>query len=126
MEIAVLLGAAAALALSAALLGIALGRYLWPAVRAESAAALMSAQLEAARLGERVAGLLRQAEEQSKLADLLEVRRETAAAEAARLKAHEAALLEKIADQEAQLARMQTRLTAEFENIANRVLKASA
>ena len=50
----------------------------------------------------------------------------TAAAEVARLKECEKALLEKIAEQAAQLADQQKQLTGEFKNIANRILKANA
>ena len=43
------------------LLGIGLGRHVWPAIFAgDSAAALQAAQLEAALIGERAAGLQRQ------------------------------------------------------------------
>ena len=122
MEIAVLVGVGALLTL----LGVALGRYVWPSARGRPSAALVSAQLDAARLGERVEGLTRQAEEQAELVRSLESRRETAAVEAAQLREREAALLQRIAEQAAQLADVQKRLTTEFENIANRVLKANA
>jgi DNA recombination protein RmuC len=48
------------------------------------------------------------------------------AAEVARLKEREKTLSEKVAEQAAQLAGQQKQLTSEFENIANRVLKANA
>src|SRR5262249_34993214 len=50
----------------------------------------------------------------------------TAAAEVARLTEREKALSDKIANQASQLADMQGQLTTEFENIANRILKANA
>jgi DNA recombination protein RmuC len=88
--------------------------------------------MEAARLSERVEGVTRQVEEYAKLVRSLEARRDgaateakTAAAEVARLKERESALSEKIAQQAAQLADLQKQLTTEFENIANRILKAN-
>jgi DNA recombination protein RmuC len=80
-----------------------------------------------------VEGLTRQLEEQGKFARSLEGQRDAAAAEAkslatevARLMERKKALSEKVAEQEAQLAGQQKQLTSEFENIANRVLKANA
>jgi DNA recombination protein RmuC len=49
-----------------------------------------------------------------------------AAAEVARLTERESALNDRIADQAGQLADMQKQLTTEFENIANRILRANA
>jgi DNA recombination protein RmuC len=168
MEIAVLVSAGILLAVLSGLVGVALGRYVWPAIRGRNAEALLAAQMasarldeecrtlraraeeleaertggmeelrraeaEAARLNERVDSLTRQAEEQCKIARSLEGQRDAAAAEAktavaevARLKEREKALLQKVAEQEAQLAGQQKQLTAEFENIANRVLRANA
>jgi DNA recombination protein RmuC len=67
------------------------------------------------------------------LVRLLEGQRDAAAADAraassevARLTEREKALSEKVAEQAAQLADQQKQLTAEFENIATRVLKANA
>ena len=92
-----------------------------------------AAREETARLSERVIGLTRQAEEQAEHCRSLEAHRAGAAmeakaavAEVARLKERESALSEKIAAQAAQLADMQKQLTIEFENIANRILKANA
>ena len=154
--------------LLAAALGIALGRYVWPATRGvdpdllakaqtdidrvqqESAALRVRAeQLDAdykvataeakragednARLTERVAGLSKQNEDQAKLSGVLEMQRDGAASEAkaaaaeiARLKEREIALTQKIEAQTIQLAEQQKQLTVEFENIANRILKANA
>jgi DNA recombination protein RmuC len=127
MEIAVLVSAGALLAVLGAVLGVILGRYVWPA------AALIAAQMEVARLSERAIGVTRQLEEQVKLVSSLEAQRQgaeteakTAAAEVARLNERDSALSEKIAEQAAQLADLQKQLTAEFENIANRILKANA
>ena len=128
-----LIGIAAALALAGVVLGTTLGRYAWPAIRGSDPAALIATQMEAARLTERVAGLERQLDEQTNSARRLEAERAQAEAEAkaafanvARLTERETALSGKIAEQTAQLADMQKQLTSEFENIANRILKANA
>jgi DNA recombination protein RmuC len=168
MEIAVLLSAGILLAILGGLVGVALGRYVWPAIRGSDTAALLAAQMEAARLeeecrslrtqaeqleaeravrieeqrrsgeeaarlSERVDSLTRQADEQGRFARTLEGQRDvgaaeakTAAAEVARLKEREKSLSEKVAEQAAQLADQQKQLTSEFENIANRILKANA
>jgi len=152
----------------AAALGIVLGRYVWPGVRASDRDALATAQTELARLNqegialrskadqldavrkaaadevrtageevarltERVAGLKKQSEEQVKQITLIESQREAAAneakaavAEVARLTERETALTDKIETLAAQLTDQQKQLTAEFENIANRILKANA
>lgn len=88
---------------------------------------------EVARLTERVAGLTKQIEEEAKQNSALETQRDAAASEAkaagaevARLKERENALTQKIETQTLQLAEQQKQLTAEFENIANRILKANA
>lgn len=87
---------------------------------------------EKARLSERAAQLSAQLAEQIDLARDIETRREAAsneakglAAEVARLKEREAGLNDKLDTQAAQLVDMQKQLTTEFENIANRVLKAT-
>jgi DNA recombination protein RmuC len=168
MEIAVLISAGILLAVLGGLVGLALGRYVWPAIRGADAAALLAAQMEAARLeeecrslraradqlqaehattiqelrqsgeeaarlSERVENLKAQAEEQGNLARVLEGQRDAAAAEAkaaaadvAGLKEREKALVGKVAEQAALLADQQKQLTSEFENIANRILKANA
>jgi len=152
----------------AAALGIALGRYVWPAVRESDRDALARAQTdvarldqecmalrgradqldaehkaaageakrsgeEVARLTERVTGLTKQVEEQAKQNAALEAQRDgvaseakAAGAEVARLKERESGLTQKIETQTVQLAKLQEELTAEFENIANRILKANA
>ena len=164
MEVAVLI----TIGVLAAALGIALGRYVWPAVRESDRDALAKAQTEVARLDqecialrsradeldaehkaaageakrageevarltERVAGLTKVVEEQTKQNSALESQRDgfaseakTVGAEVARLKERESALTEKLEAQTAQLAEQQKQLTAEFENIANRILKANA
>jgi DNA recombination protein RmuC len=134
VEATLLIGVAAVLALASALLGIALGRYAWPAIRGGGdPAGLVSAQIEAAQLRERAAGLQGQLDEQTNLARRLEAQRAEAEAEAkaafadvARLTERETALSRKISEQAAQLADTQNQLTSEFENIANRILKANA
>jgi DNA recombination protein RmuC len=88
---------------------------------------------DVARLGERVTSLANMKAEQMKATTLLATQRDTAATEAirasseiARLTEREASLSQKLADQERQLANLQKQLTSEFENIANRILKANA
>ncbi len=164
MELAVLI----AIGVLAASLGIALGRYVWPAVRGSDRDAMARAQADAARLGqecsslrnrtdvldgerkgaadeakrageevarltERVASFTKQNDEQAKQTALVEAQRErvaneakVAGAEVARLTERETSLAEKIETQATQLAELQKQLTAEFENIANRILKANA
>ncbi len=168
METAVLVSAGILLAVLAGLVGVVLGRYVWPAIRGSDTAALLATQMEAvrleeecrflrtqaeqleaeraarieelrrsgeeaARLSERVDSLTRQADEQGRFARTLEGQRDVAAAEAkteaaevARLKEREKSLSEKVTEQAAQLADQQKQLTSEFENIANRILKANA
>lgn len=88
---------------------------------------------EAARLAERSAHLLHKSEEQTAhetdltaQRDDIQRDRERLSADVARLTEREAALNAKIAEQAGQLADMQKQLTVEFENIANRILKARA
>jgi DNA recombination protein RmuC len=88
---------------------------------------------EVARLTERVAGLTKQIEELTKQNSILEAQRDcaaseakTSAAELARLTERESALTQKIETQAVQLAGLQKELMAEFENIANRILKTNA
>ena len=87
---------------------------------------------EVARLTERVAGLSKQIEEQVKQNGALETQRDAVASEAkavgaevARLTERESSLTQKIEKQTVQLANQQKQLTVEFENIANRILKAN-
>jgi DNA recombination protein RmuC len=87
---------------------------------------------EVARLTERVAGLTKRSQEQSEQNSALEAQRDKAASEAeaarvevAQLKERESALAEKIDTQTGQFAELQKQLTAEFENVANRILKAN-
>jgi DNA recombination protein RmuC len=152
----------------AASLGIALGRYVWPALRGIDPSVLTKSQTEAARLDqecnalrsrvsqldsdykaaaaeakkvgeeaarlrERVEGLTQQIEEWAKQNAALEAQRDnaagqaaTAGAEVARLKEREIFFTQKIGEQTVQIAEQQKRLTAEFENIANRILAANA
>jgi DNA recombination protein RmuC len=109
-----------------ALLGVALGRYVWPAIRGSDPEALLSAQMEMARLGERVQSLTKEAEEQGRLARSAAAEAKASAADVARLTEREKALSEKVAEQTALLAEQQKQLTSEFENIANRILRANA
>jgi DNA recombination protein RmuC len=126
MEIAVFLSTGLLLAVLGALLGVALGRYVWPALRGSDPEALLSAQMEMARLGERVQSLTKEAEEQGRLARSAAAEAKASAADVARLTEREKALSEKVAEQTALLAEQQKQLTSEFENIANRILRANA
>jgi len=101
--------------------------------REEVANEAKAAGAEIARLIERVASLTTQTVEQTKQTVALEAQREaaaneakTAGAEVARRTERETALTDKIETQAAQLADQQKQLTVEFENIANRILKANA
>jgi DNA recombination protein RmuC len=113
--------------------GFVLGRYVPPAIREDATAALSAAQLAAARLGERADMLEVQLAERAESLDAVETRRDaaerearTSAQEVVRLRERERELGERIAEQAGLLADLQTRLTGEFENIANRILKANA
>ena len=59
MEIAVLVSAGILLALLGGLVGVALGRYVWPAIRGVDTAALLAAQNEGARLRKNAAPFAR-------------------------------------------------------------------
>jgi DNA recombination protein RmuC len=114
-------------------LGVALGRYVWPTGRATDAAALVESQLEATRLSERLQALTTQLEMEADRTRRLDTQRaaasdeaKAAAAEVARLTERESALKVKVGEQAQQLVELQKQLTTEFENIANRILKARA
>lgn len=88
---------------------------------------------EVARLTERASSLAAQLQEQTTQATTLQTQRDNAineagkaATEVARLTERESALTQQLTTQAQQIAEMQKRLTVEFENIASRVLKASA
>jgi DNA recombination protein RmuC len=88
---------------------------------------------ENARLAERATQLAAQLAEQTEFARETDTKREALAleakglaAEVARLTERETALTDKLDAQAAQLAELQKKLTVEFENIANRVLKATS
>lgn len=133
MEITAVIGVGVLFAALGVGFGVALGRYVWPAGRASDAAVLVESQMEGARLTERLQALTRQLEEQAERARAIEIQRaaaseeaKTAAAQVARLTERELGLNAKIAEQAQQLVDLQNQLTTEFENIANRILKASA
>jgi len=126
MDIGVLFGVAAPLAAAAALAGVALGRHMWPATRSSDAAALMTREIEVARLTEESRALRGRADQLEAEHKAAATEAKAAAAEVARLTEREKALSERIAAQAAQLADMQKQLTTEFENIANRILKVNA
>ena len=126
MDIGVLFGVAALLVAAAALAGVALGRHMWPATRSSDAAALMTREIEVARLTEESRALRGRADQLEAEHKAAATEAKAAAAEVARLTEREKALSERIAAQAAQLADMQKQLTTEFENIANRILKVNA
>jgi DNA recombination protein RmuC len=126
MDIGVLFGVAALLAAAAALAGIVLGRHLWPATRRSDAAALITREIELARLTEESRALRCRADQLEAEHKAATLEAKAAAAEVARLTEREKALSERIAAQASQLGDMQKQLTTEFENIANRVLKVNA
>jgi DNA recombination protein RmuC len=126
MDIGVLFGIATLLATGAALAGVALGRHLWPATRRSDAAALVTREIEVARLTEEGRALRGRADQLEAEHKAAATEAKAAAAEVARLTEREKALSERIAAQAGQLADMQKQLTTEFENIANRVLKVNA
>jgi DNA recombination protein RmuC len=133
MEIMALVGIGLLFATLGVALGAVLGRYVWPAGRVTDAAALVEGQLEIARLTERLQSLTTQMQEEVERTRWLEAQRaaasdeaKTAIAQVARLTERELGLNVKIAEQAQQLVDLQKQLTTEFENIANRILKASA
>jgi DNA recombination protein RmuC len=126
MEIAFVIGLGALLAVAAVLAGVALGRHAWPATRRSDAAALVSRQIEAARLTEECRALRGRVDELEIAHEGALIEAKTAAVEVARLQERENALSDKIVAQGAQRADLHTQLTTEFENIANRILKANA
>lgn len=119
MDAATFAAFAGLLAILGTLIGVALGRYAWPAIRADNAAALNAARLEGVRLGERAAGLQRRLDDEIAKRASAEAEANAAGREVARLRQREA-------DLSAQLGEVQRRLTGEFENIATRILKANA
>jgi DNA recombination protein RmuC len=113
-------------AVGALVLGVILGRYVWPTkpaidindfTRAKSECALLNARLD--DLNGRYKELNSQYNSQGDLV-------RAAGEEVARLTEREKTLTEKLTEQNGQLEQLQKRLTTEFENIANRILKASA
>jgi DNA recombination protein RmuC len=126
METDVLIGVTAVLAVATALIGVALGRHLWPATRRSDAAALMAREVAVARLTEEGRALRSRADQLEAEHRAAASEAKVAAAEVARLTERESALNDRIADQAGQLADMQKQLTTEFENIANRILRANA
>ena len=126
MDVGVLIGVAALAAAVVALAGVAFGRHVWPTTRRSDAAVLLAWEIEVARLAEKCRALRSRSEqlETERRAATLEAK--AAGAEVARLTERESALSERIAPQATQLADMQKQLTTEFENIANRILKANA
>jgi len=113
--------------------GLAAGRFLWAGDRRSNRDRLMSAEAEAARLQERVAVLLRLAEERAGAITALEGKLDAAvkqaneaAFEVVRLRERESAFNRQLETKTRQSAGMEQQLTAEFENLANRILKANA
>jgi len=126
MDFGVLIGVAALLAALAALVGAMCGRHLWPATRRSDAAVLTAREIEVARLTEECRALRSRSDQLEAEHRATAAEAKAAAAEVARLRERESALSEKITAQTAQLADTQKQLTTEFENIANRILKANA
>src|ERR1700730_12768694 len=126
MEIAVFTGLGLLLATAAALGGLGLGRYAWPATRRSDAAAVLAQQMEAARRMEECRALRSHVDQLETAHKAASIEAKTAVVEVARLQERENALSEKLTAQAAQRADLQTQLTNEFENIANRILKANA
>jgi DNA recombination protein RmuC len=98
-----------------------------------AAAEARTAGEDVARLVERVSGLTKQIEEQATQIGTLKSQRDATAdevrttiVEVARLKERENSLTQRLEAQVAQLAELKSQLTVEFENIANRVLKANS
>lgn len=113
--------------------GLAAGRYIWPGVRGSDRGVLANAEAEAVRLNERLAGLGRLADERAATAIALEGKLDAAlrqaneaAFEVVRLREREDALNRQLERQARHSAGMEQQLTAEFENLANRILKANA
>ena len=133
MEITAVVGIGLLCATLGVALGIVLGRYVWPVGQGPDAATFVESQLEIARLTERLLSLTNQTQEEVERTRSLEAQRaaasdeaKSAVAQVARLTEREVGLNVKIAEQAHQLVDLQKRLTTEFENIANRILKASA
>lgn len=63
MEIAALVSAGILLTVLGGLLGVALGRYVWPAIRDSYTAALLAAQMQATRFEEECRSLRKQMEQ---------------------------------------------------------------
>jgi DNA recombination protein RmuC len=123
MEIAVFTALGLLLATAA---GLGLGRYGWPATRRSDAAAMLAQQIEATRLSEECRALRNHVNQLETARKAASIEAQTAVVEVARLQERENALSDKIAAQTAQRADLHTQLTTEFENIANRILKANA
>ena len=133
MEITAVVGIGLLCATLGVALGIVLGRYVWPVGQGPDAATFVESQLEIARLTERLLSLTNQTQEEVERTRSLEAQRaaasdeaKSAVAQVARLTEREVGLNVKIAEQAHQLVDLQKQLTTEFENIANRILKASA
>jgi len=122
----VLITLAALSAAIATLIGVMLGRHLWPASRSSDAAALAAREIDVARLTEACRALRSRTDELDTDRKAAAAQATAATAEVARLTEREAALSERIVAQAGQLAELQKQLTTEFENIANRILKANA
>ena len=126
MDIGVLIDVTALLAVVAALAGVALGRHIWPATRKKDTAALIAREIELARLTEECCMLRSRANQLEAEHRAAALEAKAATTEVARLTERENSLSERITAQATQLADMQKRLTTEFENIANRILKVNA
>lgn len=118
MDVTVLVG----IALLATALGVALGRYVWPAVRGTDPAVLVSAQAEVARLGQEAAALRDRANQ-------LDGERKAAADEAKKSGEEVARLAERVAGlakQVGEQARQNSELQAQRDGAASEAKAAGA
>src|SRR6516162_474056 len=113
MDTGVLMVVMVVLAAAAAVIGAALGRYLWPATRRSDAAALAAREIEVARLTEESRALRSRADQLEAEHRAAASEAKVGAAEVARLTERESALNDRIAAQATQLADMHKQLTTE-------------
>jgi DNA recombination protein RmuC len=107
-------------------LGVVIGRYAYPTSRADDRDALAAARLALARLEQDSISIREQLSQSGTERDGLVKEVRTAETQVATLLEREASLQRKIDDLTRQIANQNQQLTAEFENIANRILKVNA
>ena len=113
--------------------GLALGRYIWPALRGRDRDSVSGAGTEIVRLNERLAALTELAAERASSIGTLECRLAAALKQAneaefetVRLREREQMLSRHLEEQARRSGSAERQMAAEFENIANRILKANA